>query len=71
MDYHYEVTTPQYGCYRHNQIYRLKAQAEEKLAEAIEECAKFDAKHDNDGRDNIRTRQYNFRIMTREVSDWK
>ena len=71
-DYHYEVSTPVvYPSLRLNNIYRDKAKAEEMLKKAIKECPELDARHDNDRKDNIRIRQYNFRIQTREVSEWK
>lgn len=71
-DFHYEVSVPVvYLGHRLKKVYRNKAEAEEALARAIRECPKFDAYHDNDKRDNIRVKQYNFRIQTREVTEWK
>ena len=70
-DVHMDVATPMYGNTRHNEIYQIKARAELALEEAIEECAKHDASHDNNHKYTIRTKQYNFRIMSREVSEWE
>ena len=71
-DFHYEASTPVvYPSHRLREVYRDRAKAEEALARAIEGCPKFDAKHDNDRRDNIKVRQYNFRIQTREVTEWE
>lgn len=71
-DFHYEVSTPvAYPSHRLRMVYRDKAEAEKALARAIKECPKFDAYHDNDKRDNIRVKQYDFRIQTREVTEWE
>lgn len=77
-DFHYEIATPviypsddSHSSYHLKRVYRDKSEAEKALAEAIKGCPIFDAKHDNEKRDNIRVRQYNIRIQTREVSEWK
>ena len=71
-DFHCEATTPvAYPDHRLRGVYKDRSEAEKVLARAIEDCPKFDAKHDNDRRDNIKVKQYNFRIQTREVTEWK
>lgn len=70
-DYHYEAVAPVvYPSLRLRGVYRDKGKAEEVLAMAIKGCPEFDARHDNDMRDNIKIRQYNFRIQSREVTEW-
>lgn len=71
-DFHYEASSPVVsGCARLNRVYRNKEQAEKALARAIKECPVYDAKNNNERRDTIKTKQYNFRIQTREVTEWK
>lgn len=71
-DFHYEASAPVvYPSHRLRRVYRDKTEAEEALTRAIKGCPKFDAYHDNDRRDNIRVKQYNFRIQTREVTEWE
>lgn len=71
-DFHYEVSTPVvYPSHRLNAVYRDKAKAEETLKRAIKECPEFDARHDNDDRNNIKVKQYNIRIQTREITEWE
>lgn len=71
-DFHYEVAQPvMYPSLRIRKIYRDKAEAEKALEQAIRECPELDAKHDNERRDNIKIKQYNFRIQTREVTEWE
>ena len=55
-----------------NNQFKTQEDAEAFLERAIKECAVYDAKKQADnGRDNIKIWQYNFRIQTREVSEWK
>ena len=71
MEYHKEAVRPFLKGTPVNNQFKTQEDAEAFLEKAIKDCAVFDAKHDNDHRDTIKTKQYNFRIQTREVSEWR
>lgn len=55
-----------------NNKFESREETEAFLTRAVEECAVYDAKKQADNRrDSIKIRQYNFRIQTREVTEWK
>jgi len=71
-DYHKEAVRPFLKGTPVNNHFKAKEDAEAFLERAIKECAVYDAKKQaDDHRDNIKTWQYNFRIQSREVSEWK
>lgn len=71
-DYHKEAVRPFLKGTPVNNQFKAKEDAEAFLEKAIKECAVYDAKKQADNsRNNIQIKQYNFRIQSREVSDWK
>lgn len=72
MDRHSEAVRPFLNGVHVNNQFKTQEDAEAFLERAIRECAAYDAKKQaDDRRDNIKMWQYNFRIQTREVSEWK
>ena len=70
--YHKEAVRPFLKGTPTNNEFRTQEDAEAFLEKAVKECAIFDAKTQADNsRNNIKTWQYNIRIQTREVSEWK
>lgn len=68
---HYDIVSPMCAWGIMNRIYDTRKKAEEVLKIAKKRCAEFDKAHDNDRKDTIRRRHYNFRILEREVGEWK
>ena len=70
-EYHYETIYPTCAWGLMNKIYDNKEDAKQGLKIAKKRCAQLDEATNNDMRDTIRVRQYNFRILEREIGEWK
>lgn len=67
INHHYEVST----VLSNDMRFKDKEQAVAYLHRMIERGAEVDKRNDNDKKGGIRYKHYNFRIQSREVTEWE